>query len=190
MATERRQELLLGAAVAVLALIVYRLWPTSTPAAPSTRPAVRTQTSPSARATPAPGASAGTGLDVHLYALGEERPRPINAERNLFRFKPKPLPPPPPSPPVALPPPINVAPSGLPPPPPVPPIGYKFIGVVEAPAQAAKIAILSDKDHNVFHGREGDIIEGRYRILRIGAESIEMAYLDGRGRQTIRLTGS
>jgi hypothetical protein len=31
---------------------------------------------------------------------------------------------------------------------------------------------------------------GQYRILRIGAESIEMSYLDGRGRQTIRLTGS
>jgi len=31
---------------------------------------------------------------------------------------------------------------------------------------------------------------GQYRILRISAESIEMAYLDGRGRQTIRLSGS
>ena len=39
------------------------------------------------------------------------------------------------------------------------------------------------------HGKEGDIIEGRYRIVRIGDESIEMEYLDGRGRQTIRLTG-
>ena len=40
-----------------------------------------------------------------------------------------------------------------------------------------------------MHGKEGDIIDGRYRILKIGTESIEMAYLDGRGRQTIRLTG-
>ena len=50
-------------------------------------------------------------------------------------------------------------------------------------------AVLSD-GRNVFQGREGDIIEGRYRILRIGVESLEMAYLDGRGRLTIRLTGS
>jgi hypothetical protein len=189
MATERRRkELLLGAAVTVLALIVYRLWPASTSAAPSTPTPVRARASSSAHATPVPGPNPGGGLDVHLYALDEKRPSPITAERNLFRFKPKPLPPPPP--PVPQPPPISVAPSGPPPPPPLAPIGYKFIGVVEGPAQAVKIAILSDKDHNVFHGREGDIIEGRYRILRIGTESIEMAYLDGRGRQTIRLTGS
>jgi hypothetical protein len=61
--------------------------------------------------------------------------------------------------------------------------------MVESAPGAAKIAILSD-GRNVVHGREGDIIEGRYRILRIGAESIEMAYVDGRGRQTLRLTGS
>jgi hypothetical protein len=28
-----------------------------------------------------------------------------------------------------------------------------------------------------------------YQILKIGAESIELAYADGRGRQTIRMTG-
>ena len=38
-------------------------------------------------------------------------------------------------------------------------------------------------------GVEGEIILGRYQILKIGNESIEMAYPDGRGRQTIRLTG-
>ena len=81
-------------------------------------------------------------------------------------------------------------PTGPPPPPPLPPIPLKFIGIVESPSTRQKIAVLSDGRGTSFHGREGDIIEGRYRILRIGAESIEMAYLDGRGRQTIRLTGS
>jgi aryl carrier-like protein len=38
-------------------------------------------------------------------------------------------------------------------------------------------------------GREGDTVDGRYRMLRVGLDSIEMAYLDGRGRQTIRLSG-
>ena len=50
--------------------------------------------------------------------------------------------------------------------------------------------MLSDGRNPPFQGEEGDIIEGRYRILKIGVESIELAYLDGRGRQTIRLTGS
>ena len=77
-------------------------------------------------------------------------------------------------------------PAGPPPPPSVPPIALKFIGIVEATEHSQTIAVLSD-GRGVYHGREGDIIEGRYRILRIGAESIEMAYVDGRGRQTIRL---
>ena len=40
--------------------------------------------------------------------------------------------------------------------------------------------MLSD-GRGVYQGREGEIIEGRYRILQIGIESIDLAYLDGRG---------
>ncbi len=68
----------------------------------------------------------------------------------------------------------------------MPPITLKFIGVVEATEKSQTYAVLRD-DRGVYHGREGDIVEGRYRILRIGTESIELAYVDGRGRQTIRL---
>jgi hypothetical protein len=78
-------------------------------------------------------------------------------------------------------------PTPLPPPGP-PPIALKFIGLVEAPTQGGKLAVLSD-GRSVFHGYEGAIIDGRYRIVRIGVESIEMTYVDGGGRQTIRLTG-
>ena len=70
-----------------------------------------------------------------------------------------------------------------------PPIPLRFIGIVDETRRHLKLAVLSD-GRNVFYGREGDIIEGRYRILRIGVESIEMTYVDGRGQQTIRLTGS
>jgi hypothetical protein len=38
-------------------------------------------------------------------------------------------------------------------------------------------------------GKEGDTIEGRYRILRVTESSVEMVYLDGRGRQTLRAGG-
>jgi len=51
-----------------------------------------------------------------------------------------------------------------------------------------RIAALSDGTF-VYHGREGDVIEGRYRIVKIGVESIVIEHVDGRGRQTIRLTG-
>jgi hypothetical protein len=71
-----------------------------------------------------------------------------------------------------------------------PPIPLKFIGIVEAPGQLKRIAALVDTTGRAFGGAEGDVVAGQYRILKIGVESIEMSYLDGRGRQTIRLTGS
>jgi hypothetical protein len=123
---------------------------------------------------------------VHLEALSADRTKPGANERNLFRFKPKPAPPPP----VAVAPPAPVVPSGPPVPPPPPPIPYKFIGLVEVPGQKKRIAVLSDGRNTPLYGREGDIIEGRYRIVRIGTESIELEYVDGLGRQTIRLSGS
>jgi hypothetical protein len=60
---------------------------------------------------------------------------------------------------------------------------------VEEPVQHRRIAALSD-GRFTYYGREGDIIDGRYRIVRIGVESIEMVHVDGRGPQTIRLSGS
>ena len=75
-------------------------------------------------------------------------------------------------------------------PPPPPPISLKFIGTVApSSAPAGKIAVLSDGKF-VFYGREGDIIEGRYRLVKIGEESLQIEYVDGRGRQTLRLSGS
>ena len=79
---------------------------------------------------------------------------------------------------------MTAAPSGPPPPPPIP---LKFIGLVEK-ADGTRIAVLSD-GRRPYHGVEGQELEGQYRILKIGAESLEIAYLDGRGRQTIRLSG-
>jgi hypothetical protein len=70
-----------------------------------------------------------------------------------------------------------------------PPIPLRFIGIVQKQGDSTKIAVLSDS-RGVYHGREGDVIEGRYRIVRVGNESVELVYLDGRGRQVLRLTGA
>ena len=74
-------------------------------------------------------------------------------------------------------------------PPPPPPITLRFIGLIEAPPQTGRVALLSDGRGGLMYGREGDTVDGRYRMLRVGTDSIEMAYVDGRGRQTIRLSG-
>jgi hypothetical protein len=81
------------------------------------------------------------------------------------------------------------APIGPPGPPPVPPIPYKFIGIVSGPGGIGRIAVLSD-GKTVVHGRENDIVDGRYRIVRIAEESLQIEHVDGRGRQTLRLSGA
>jgi hypothetical protein len=87
--------------------------------------------------------------------------------------------------PVAAAPPLAV-PTGPPPPPPIP---LRYIGVIETAQQPGRVALLSDGRGGLMQGREGDIIEGRYRVIRVGLDALEVAYADGRGRQTIRLSG-
>jgi hypothetical protein len=188
MAPERIRQLALGGLVVVLIVVAVRMWPgTSAAPAPASNQAgsgraPRQQQQPVAAADPGPPG-------VHLDALDAERPKPEAAERNLFRFKVKAPPPPPPVAARPVLPQAPVVPTGPPPPPPLAPITLKFIGIMGR-ENGEKIAILSDGRNAPFLGREGAIIEGRYRILKIGVESVELAYVDGRGRQTIRLTGS
>ncbi len=178
---------LLGIAVALL--LVVKLWP-SQPVAPDAAP--RTQ----------PRAANGSGgtvdpddLNVRLDALKEGRPAPMDAERNPFRFEPKPPPPPPPAPPqpkiVTPPPGQSDTPIGPPQPPPPPPISIKFIGTVEGPSTGGKVAAFSDPPacRRTFYAREGEIVDGRYRLVKIGVESVVLEYPDGRGRTTIRQGG-
>ena len=70
----------------------------------------------------------------------------------------------------------------------MPPIALKLIGVLER-ANGVKWAVLSDGKSAPMYGKDGDIIDGRFLIVKIGTESIEMTHADGRGRQVIRLTG-
>jgi hypothetical protein len=182
MAPERRRlALLVSLLVVILAIAAYQFWPAASAGAmvaATGRSGSRAPTTP-----------ALTVPEVHLTALGEPKPSPgLDAPRDLFRFKSRTRPAPPV---VATPVVVEMpeAPSGPPPPPPIPPIALRFIGLVEATERSRKIAILSDA-RGIYQGREGDIIEGRYRILRIGVESVEMAYVNGTGRQTIRLSGS
>jgi hypothetical protein len=182
MAPERRQRWLLGV-LGVVAVIGAIYWLRPEPAA-SLGSSSNPRTGGRGSNTPA----AVTAPDVHLQALKDERPKPAGVDRNLFRFKARAAPAPPrvetqPGPPVP------VTPIGPPPPAPLPPITLKYIGVISVEASGRKIAGLFD-GRQVWPASEGDVILGQYKILRIGAESIEMSYLDGRGRQTIRLSGS
>ncbi len=69
-----------------------------------------------------------------------------------------------------------------------PPSRLRFIGVVDAPESAGLIAVLAD-GADVFQGRVGDTVDGRYRIARIAADTVEIERLIGGGRQVLRLDG-
>lgn len=193
-----RQKWILGALLLVFAVVLYSQFGGGLPFTTGT---TRTPSNPVTRtpATPAPRATSGTRrvepsepvTDVKLELLQAEQQELPDAQRNPFRFRPKAPPPPPPRPIAsAPPPPVNAGPPPPTGPPPPPPILMRFIGVIELPPPEGRMAILSDgRGGPPVPGKEGDIIEGRYRLLRVGPDSIEMAYLDGRGRQTIRLSG-
>lgn len=181
----RRKEIVLGALLVVLAMVFYRTVG-SGPATSSGGVSPSNQRRATARH---PNAQAPAAPKVNLGVLEAERPAPIEAERNVFRFKPKPPPLPPPSMRPETSATAPAVPTGPAAPPPPPPITLKFIGIMEQPGTKVKIAVLSDGQGAPMFGQEGGTVAGRYRVIRIGVESIELSYLDGRGRQTIRLTG-
>jgi len=181
----KRVPLLLGL-LAMLAVVIYwqaggdRAVPVTAPVRPVARGA-RPQRAP------AEVLAQGVGLE----RLEEDRPAPGDGGRDPFRTgaaaaasgegagvaRPAPLPSPP----------MVSGPVVAPGPPPLAPIVVKFIGVVSR-QDVGRVAVLSD-GRNVYYGREGEIVDGRWRIVTIGEESLQIEYADGRGRQTVRLTG-
>ena len=171
----------LGVAVTAYAITWVMSGKSAAPAAAPSKPRVQAKA----------GAAQAPVPDVNLEGL--KRPRPANdgGQRNPFRFY-VPPPPPPPKPEPVKPQPVQpvvpVAPPVDPGPPPPPPITLKYIGTLEGVPGMGKVAAFSDC-RTTMRGREGDIIDGRYRLVRIGIESVVMEYPDGRGRTTIRMSG-
>jgi hypothetical protein len=186
MSARPRPWLLVALGLALVAAIVSYAGggKSATPAPPPSNP--RTHARAKTPETVMPG-----DLDVRLDELGQARPAAAASERNPFRF----YTPPAPQPPVEsggpagrgaappAPPPFE----GPVPPPPPPPIPLKFIGTLDV-ANLGKLAVFSDC-RTTMRGKEGDLIDGRYRLVRIGVESVVMEYADGRGRTTIRESG-
>jgi hypothetical protein len=183
----RRRQLQLGVLGVVLAGVVYFvLWPSLYPPVPPAGPV-----SPVAGAKPGTR-PAGKPTDVRLEALGKAVDlNEEGAHRNPFRMGAAAAPPSAASTGPQLPPkpvtPVVQVPVQTGPPPP-PPIPYRFIGVLSGAPGKGKIAVLTD-GRTVVHGQVNTEIEGRYRIVQIGEESLQIEYIDGRGRQTIRLLG-
>jgi hypothetical protein len=176
-----RPWLLVALAFAVVLALLpqFMTGKSAAPAAPSSNPRAAARAKNVDNVQPA-------DLEVHLGALKERTPEAQTNDRNPFRFYVKPPPPPPPPrTPVG---PIPPTTTSVPPPPPLPPIPLKYIGLLEGVLGLGKVAVFSDC-RTTMRAREGEIIAGQYRLVRIGNESVVMEYADGRGQTTIRMSG-
>lgn len=126
---------------------------------------------------------------------GERRSRVEAGRRDVFAFGAAPTPegpsPPhefaPPTPPASTPPPVADA--ALAAGPRIPPLNLKFIGAV-GNAKGVKVAVLLTDRNEVLTGQQGDVVANRYRIERIGIESVDLADVGTGQSRRIPLKGN
>jgi hypothetical protein len=81
----------------------------------------------------------------------------------------------------------KVADNTPPPPPPPPPIDLKFYGfAVSKPGESKRIFLIKGED--VFIATEGDIVDRRYKVVRISPNAVEILDVLSNNRQSIPLT--
>jgi hypothetical protein len=73
-----------------------------------------------------------------------------------------------------------------PPPPPPPPIELKFYGFATPLGEAKRIFLAKHED--VFIAKEGDIVDRRYKVVRISPNAVEILDVLSNNRQSIPLT--
>lgn len=129
-------------------------------------------------------------LRLDLLAKLQEVGLPAGG-RNPFKMG---APPPPPKAatlsgpePIVKPKPVQVEvqpPSGPPPP---PPITLKYYGFTSPSGVSAKTAFFLDGE-DILVAKEGDTLKKRYRVVRIGVNSVVMEDTDSKRQQTLPLT--
>lgn len=128
-------------------------------------------------------------VPVNLDKL-EPVPDEPGVGRNLFRFGVPPAPPPPPPPPKVDQP--IIAPGPPPPPPYPPPIDLQLKGITKQSADTPSVAYFKDPkapaDSRTLSGSEGQIMDGKYKLLKVGTESVIVSYVDGSGQKTILIS--
>ena len=73
-----------------------------------------------------------------------------------------------------------------PPPPPPPPITLKFYGFANRPGETKKVFLSQGED--IFIAAEGDIVDRRYRVLRISPNAVDVEDVLNNNRQSLPLT--
>ena len=171
---ERRRQLVrLFVILAGLGVVIWYQWPTAGPAAPSSN---------------VPATAAAPQQAVPLpepVRLGDLEDAPLESEigRNPFSFGMRPVA----EPAMQVAPPVDFSPAAVVPEGP-PPIGLRLASLMVSPGSDRKMATLKDPTSGaLFHAFEGDVVDGRYRVVKVGQQSVVVSYLDGSGSRTLGL---
>lgn len=192
---ENKTKTILASVLLVLALLMLYRWfsgggEDASPAAPATRaPIAATPTTPppqpaKSRAGAKPAAKGqllaqtlDPTLRFDLLKTSEEVTYK-GSGRDIFRSQAEP-------PPVAkIPQPVQPAMPAAPPPP--PPINLKFYGFAGRKDGYKRIFLSQGED--IFVAKEGDIVDRRYRIVKINPNSVDVEDVLTNNRQTLPLT--
>jgi hypothetical protein len=186
---ENRTKLIAAVALMALAVILVGRWmfssggsspteanPSASVAAPSNAPPPRT------RGRGRKINTASRSLDPSLrydWLKASEDTKYQGKGRNIFRAQ------------IDIPRPVRsvvINPTPPPPagPPPPPPINLKFFGFASKPGEPKKIFLSQGED--VFIAGEGEMVDRRYKILRISPMSVEVEDVLNNNRQSIPLT--
>jgi hypothetical protein len=188
--TENRKQVyalgVLGAIAVVL--MAYEFWPSPPSAAPATAQTAATPAQPATRRTasgkvvPVVEPRLDPTLDLNLLSQSEEIKYAGNG-RNIFVAG---------SVPIEKPRGTGAtdkASAGIRPPPPVPPpppITLKFFGFANRPGETKKVFLSQGED--IFIAAEGDIVDRRYRVLRISPTAVDVEDVLNNNRQSLPLT--
>jgi len=165
----RREATLLATLALALAATVFGLLRD-----PAAAPIVRSGTRVAAALAPVPG--------IDLARLGQPRSVAEAGSRNIFGYGRSAVPPAPQQEIVAMPSPAPgsaaaaaaaAAMGGEPGAPSLPALNLKYIGTVEN-TRGVKVAVLMTDRREVLTGQAGQVVANRYRIARIGLESVDL----------------
>ena len=195
--TENKRNVYIASALGLVMLImlVRFLWQTFGPSpAPVTAPPPVVVNAPPSTATPVTGTAPGhaaakiAGLAALDPSLHPELMRQAESltytgnGRNIFSQFSAPAVIPKPVAPVR---PVDIANAGPPPPPPPPPINLGFYGYATEKTGQKQVFLLHGDD--IFIASEGDVVDRRYRVVKIGAGSVQVEDIPYHNTQNLPL---
>jgi hypothetical protein len=127
---------------------------------------------------------------IDLGRVPRDRPELAAGRRDIFAYGPAPTQPPSMRPPVETQPPITYAridpETTMPPVPRLPPLKLNYIGSVDN-GQGARVAVLLTDRNELLTGQAGDVVANRYKIQKIGFESVDLEEVSTGQKQRLPL---